>query len=126
MMSKQKSTSTEKVSDSHLERRFATIWQSIAPDFELVTQVRNIVPGRKFIYDFQIKGTPVLIECNGGIWSKGYSGHSSGTGIKRDADKVNGALLNGYFLFVLTPEKITPEYLAQIVDFCKGYSGHFG
>lgn len=86
-----------------------------------VPQKKNVVPGRRFIYDFEIVGKNVLIECQGGVFSRGNSGHSSGTGIQRDAEKVNRAQMNGYTIFVLTPEKITIPYLTEIAEFCRSY-----
>jgi len=45
----------------------------------------------------------IAIEQEGGIWAKGDSGHSSGTGIQRDMDKNNLALANGWVIIRRTP-----------------------
>ena len=60
------------------------------------------IPGRKFRFDFACKN--LLIEVQGGIWTKG--GHSSGTGISRDCEKLNLAVLNGWRVFHVTGEQI--------------------
>jgi hypothetical protein len=67
------------------------------------------IENRRFKWDFFIeKQTPnsrdILIEVQGGIWVKG--GHSTGTGITRDAEKLNLATLAGYSSLVVTKEHI--------------------
>ncbi|QTE37497.1 hypothetical protein J3L18_00065 [Mucilaginibacter gossypii] len=49
----------------------------------------------------------IAIEVNGGIWAKGNSGHSSGTGIKRDMEKSNLAQANGWKLISVEPNELT-------------------
>ncbi|PPK99009.1 hypothetical protein [Parapedobacter indicus] len=57
----------------------------------------------------------IAIEQEGGIWAKGNSGHSSGTGIKRDMDKNNLLQSSGWRLIRRTPsELITNETLELI------------
>lgn len=51
-----------------------------------------------------LPSSPVLIEVQGGIWVKG--GHSTGTGITRDAEKNNLAVLAGYRTLIVTSEHI--------------------
>jgi very-short-patch-repair endonuclease len=65
-----------------------------------VTYQREVmlVPGRKFRVDFLI-GKDVVVEIEGGIWNKGFSGHSSGVGITRDCEKGNLLTALGYRLF---------------------------
>jgi very-short-patch-repair endonuclease len=109
-----KKTSTK--SDSHLEKRFESVWELIS-QIPLKRQIKGIIPGRRYVYDFQLTGTNILIEIQGGIWARGYSGHTSGAGIKRDTDKVNQAQLNGYYIFQLTEEKLNVKYLEQIQQF---------
>lgn len=87
----------------------------------------QLIPGRKFRYDFwcmtwahnlgrsnipskataagMIK-SQVLVECQGGVWLKGKSGHSSGTGITRDCEKLSLAAIQGYRVIVCTPAQI--------------------
>ncbi len=57
----------------------------------------------------------IAIEVQGGIWSKGNSGHSSGTGIQRDMDKASLANVNGWTLIQRTPTQLqTIETLDMI------------
>ncbi len=116
-MTKQKNTKrTSTNSDSHLEKRFESVWKLVS-EIPLKRQIKGVVPGRRYAYDFQLTGTKILIEIQGGIWARGYSGHTSVAGIKRDTDKVNQAQLNGYYIFQLTEEKLNAEYLEQIQQF---------
>lgn len=48
----------------------------------------------------------LAIEQEGGIWAKGNSGHSSGTGIQRDMDKNNLLQTSGWRLIRRTPSEI--------------------
>lgn len=69
------------------------------------------IPGRKFRFDFACHN--LLIEVQGGIWVRG--GHSTGTGISRDCEKLNLAVLEGWRVFHVTPQHIkSGEALAWI------------
>ena len=119
MTTKKQCTKDEAIKESHLERRFRSIWAIVAADLPLQSQKKEVVPGRRFVYDFFVPDAGVLIECNGGVWAKGQSGHSSGAGIQRDAEKINAAQINGYAIFVFTPDKLTTEYISNVADFCR-------
>lgn len=112
---KRKSVTMSHSKESHLEQRFERIWQKLAPTLVLEKQVKGIVPGRRYIYDFRYGSC--LFEINGGIFARGYSGHSSGAGIQRDAEKVNRGQLAGYSVFVLTIEKLTEEYIYELIQY---------
>lgn len=45
-------------------------------------------PDRGFRIDFALPDYKIAIEIDGGIWMRGKSGHSSGSGIKRDQEKT--------------------------------------
>ena len=91
------------------------------PGFGYVREFEAI-PGRKFRYDFYCaigkRGAitsarsvewdikKVLVEVQGGVWLKGKSGHSSGTGITRDCEKLSLAAVHGYRCIVVTPAQI--------------------
>ena len=53
------------------------------------------IPSRKFRWDFFIS-PDLLIEVQGGVWNFGKSGHSSGAGITRDAEKSSLAVTYGF------------------------------
>ena len=56
------------------------------------------VPGRRFRWDFAWTDARVLVEINGGTYAR--MGHSTGTGIARDYEKSNLAVLAGWRTFV--------------------------
>ncbi|QQT60065.1 hypothetical protein I6I97_12385 [Sphingobacterium multivorum] len=62
----------------------------------------------------------IAIEQEGGIWMKGNSGHSSGTGIKRDMDKNNLLQSLGWRLIRRQPSEMltveTVEFLRLLMD----------
>ena len=55
------------------------------------------VPGRRFRWDFAWPDQRVLVELNGGTYA--HMGHSTGTGIARDYEKSNLAVLAGWKAF---------------------------
>lgn len=67
------------------------------------------IPGRKYRFDFAWAnlgpGMGLLVECNGSTWIKG--GHSTGTGIARDYEKMILAQLLGWRVFPVTGDHIT-------------------
>lgn len=101
------------------------LWKSLAENdyanvsvLELEREVQGVIPGRKFRYDFKVVGLPVLIEIHGGTYSRGKTGHNSGKGIFRDAEKVNGAQFNGYYIFVFTVDMLKPNFVKDLYTFC--------
>lgn len=68
-----------------LAKLFAREW--VAPDL-----------GRRWRWDFADPVNRVLIEVQGAIWIPN-KGHSGGTGIKRDHEKLNAAQFHGYTVF---------------------------
>ena len=71
------------------------------------------IPGRRFAFDFYCSttgmptftGKSVLVEVQGGVHMK-RGGHSTGTGITRDAEKASLAAVHGYRLVVATTEHV--------------------
>ena len=55
------------------------------------------VPGRRFRWDFAWPEQRVLVEINGGTYA--HMGHSTGSGIARDYEKSNLAMLAGWRTF---------------------------
>lgn len=80
------------MSDSKLEDLFAFQLDSLG----VTGYVREFraIPGRKFRYDFAFVEEKLLVEINGGTYTKGA--HSTGAGIARDYEKANLACLAGW------------------------------
>lgn len=66
----------------------------------LPTPVReySAIPGRRYRWDFAWPDKRVLVEINGGTYA--HMGHSTGSGIARDYEKSNLAMLAGWRTFV--------------------------
>lgn len=98
---------------SHLEQQFADLWLSLYPHIDLHHEYK-FSPPRRYRWDFCHPETKVAIEINGQIWRKG--GHSSGTGLLRDYEKLNLAASQGWRVFQLAGEMITDEWLGSIAS----------
>jgi len=62
------------------------------------------IPGRKFRFDFAFIRENLLIELNGGTFTRG--GHSTGTGIRRDYTKQNLCQIAGYKLLTFDADMV--------------------
>jgi very-short-patch-repair endonuclease len=69
-----------------------------------VTQFRA-VRNRKFRWDFAWPEHRLLVEVNGGTWIGGM--HARGKGIRRDYEKANLAMLNGWQQMTFSSDQIT-------------------
>lgn len=87
---------------SHLEQALLTQIKMLKlpiPELEA-----KVIEGRRFRYDMCWRAHRLLVEIQGATWVKG--GHSTGTGIKRDAEKQNLAVLDGWRVLVFTGDHI--------------------
>ena len=80
------------VTQSELEELFA--FQVKATGLPEPEREAAVIPGRKFRFDFCFTEQRLLIEVNGGTFTKGA--HSTGRGIARDYEKSNLAQLQGW------------------------------
>ena len=101
---------------SHLEHQFAQLWLYYFPEVDLYSEYK-FSKKRKFRADFAHPQAKVIIEIQGGIWQK--SGHSSGKGITRDAEKLNLATAEGWAVFFLPESLIAEEQLQAIAQTIK-------
>lgn len=95
-----KKAAPRKAAPSDLEDNFSTLLRYYGlpePEREFV-----FAPPRKFRCDFFYKRAGLIIELEGGVWTRGKSGHNSGTGIERDCEKSRHASLHGYRVFRVT------------------------
>lgn len=84
---------------SALENLFAFQLKACRLKFEREVK---LVAGRRYRWDFVVGD--LAIEINGGQWIK--SGHSTGIGLGRDADKLYEAVKAGYRPLVLTGDLV--------------------
>jgi len=59
-----------------------------------------VLPGRKYRFDFAFPEAGLLVEVQGGTWTKGA--HSSGVGIERDTEKAAHAVTQGWRVMPVT------------------------
>lgn len=71
------------------------------PPFECNAE---IIPGRKFEFDFVWRRQKVALELEGGVWRRGGGAHSHPTNIIRDIEKSNLAALAGFRLLRFTTD----------------------
>src|SRR5690606_20746861 len=83
------------------------------PEFYFCTE-------RQFRIDYAIPQYKIAIEQEGGIYMKGNSGHSSGTGIARDMEKNNLLVSKGWKLIRRQPNEMltldTIELIRPLID----------
>ena len=71
------------------------------------------VKGRKFRFDFCYEDAKLLIEINGGTFTKGA--HSTGTGIRRDYEKNNLAQLADWRCLMFDGEMVRSGEAVEMV-----------
>ena len=62
------------------------------------------VPGRKFRADFALPSLRLLVEVQGGIFSR--AAHGSVTGILADLERGNEAAIAGWYVLRVTPDEV--------------------
>ena len=102
------------MSSSALEDLFA--FQLDAAGLTGYIREYQAIPGRKFRFDFAFIQPEhrLLIEINGGTYSKG--GHSTGTGINRDYEKNNLAVLNGWRVLSFDTKMVKSGAALEVVE----------
>lgn len=71
------------------------------------------IPGRRYRYDFKIGN--LLIEVQGGVYQYKPS-HASAAGIRRDCEKVDLAVANGYKILLFTSDMITSGWALRMIE----------
>lgn len=64
----------------------------------------RLCPERKFRLDFAWPASMVCCEVSGGIYKRG--GHTTASGINRDAEKLNLATLQGWHYLIVTADHV--------------------
>lgn len=99
---------------SYLENQFRSLWNCYYPNKDLYAQYR-FAPPRKYTLDFADPTKRIGIEIQGGIWQS-KSGHSGGTGVTEDAEKICLASILGWRIFQLVGAAITKDNLDAIAE----------
>jgi len=73
------------------------------------------ITGRKFRFDFAWVEQKVLVEIQGGIYQYAPS-HTSASGIRRDAEKMNLAVSQGWKVYHFTPDMVRDGKALQMIE----------
>lgn len=95
-----------------------------ALEAELALQIRALelpepireyqaIKGRKFRFDFAWVDARLLVEVNGGTYTKGA--HSTGAGIARDYEKANLATLQGWRVLMFDGKAVKSGEAVEII-----------
>lgn len=72
------------------------------------------IPGRKFRFDFAFVAERLLVEINGGTYTKGA--HSTGGGIARDYEKGNLAVVNNWRVLSFDTKQVKSGAALEVVE----------
>ena len=95
-----------------------------ALEAELALQIRALdlpepvreyqaITGRKFRFDFAWLEHRLLVEVNGGTYTKGA--HSTGRGIARDYEKANLATLDGWRVLMFDGKAVKSGVAVEVI-----------
>jgi hypothetical protein len=109
-------TAARKVLDRILQERFAaefeTVWKrNNGPELE--KEFRFWPKGKAWLADYRVVGKMVLIELEGGVWSKGR--HVRPAGFIEDCIKYNKAAMMGYMVIRIPTGCATDNYVSEII-----------
>lgn len=103
-----------------LEKSFLYYWRLCGGDPLDWLYTQKIFPERPRMHvDFMHRSLPVAVEINGGQWQK-RSGHNSGRGVRRDAEKLTLCNVHGLTLFTLTTDMVGFDEVMKIKIFVEG------
>ena len=71
------------------------------------------IKGRKFRFDFAWLEHKLLVEVNGGTYTKGA--HSTGQGIARDYEKANLAVLQGWRVLTFDGKAVKDGTAVEVI-----------
>ena len=71
------------------------------------------IKGRKFRFDFAWLDARLLVEVNGGTYTKGA--HSTGQGIRRDYEKCNLATLAGWRVLMFDGKAVKSGVAVEVI-----------
>ena len=92
------------------------LWTDVIDPATLTGYVREaqIIPNRKFRYDFYFPEHRLCVEVQGGVWSNGA--HSRPTGIKRDYEKSNLCTQYGFKLLQFDVKAVKSGEALQVTE----------
>lgn len=103
------------MSPSKIEKIFLTLWEKTYPLVILDREVQ-LIPGRRFRFDFVHTPSRVAVEIQGGTYSRSPKAHGTGVGLDRDYEKYNLAQYHGYLVFQLSCKMINGLWVELIYE----------
>jgi very-short-patch-repair endonuclease len=83
-----------------------------------VCEYRFDITGRRWRFDFCWPEKSLALEIEGGVFVRGR--HSRGTGMEKDMEKYNAALVQGWRVIRVTPRHVNDgRALAWVVEMLK-------
>jgi hypothetical protein len=73
-------------------------------------------PARRWRFDFGNPTLHIAVEVEGGVWSAGKSGHTSGVGYRNNCEKYNRAALLGRLVLRFTPDQIQHGHDIALIE----------
>ena len=74
----------------------------------------RFAPPRRYRADFAYPEKKILVEVQGGIYTRGA--HSRGVGLERDYEKLNLAQLNGFRVFQFSRKMIESGVAVNMIE----------
>lgn len=102
---------------SHLEAGLAFVLNCVGISYECQYRIPGL--GRRYIYDVAFPEHKLVVEVQGGIWLD-HKGHTSGTGVTRDCDKLNLATLAGWRCLQVTSNMIRDGRALHYIEVALG------
>lgn len=120
--------------ESRVGRKFNRDWEALLA-FQLAHAEPPLLPfernyrfakqlGRRFEADFAWPSDHLLVELQGGIWQRGKSGHTSGSGVSRDVMKAQCAAVLGYVLLPVTSDDVRSGRAVELIHGLLYHKGH--
>lgn len=106
---------TEKKKESPLEEQFLRFWDTLG-GVKLEREYR-FTPPRRWKADFANLDARVLIEIEGGVWTRGR--HVTPKGFTKDAEKYLAATLQGWTVVRLVDSQLTIEIIRDLVEYVR-------
>lgn len=109
-----------------LESRFDILWRCDYVAGPKLTRQHKFDDARRWRFDFVDLAAKVAIELEGGTWAGYQRGgnkrggwHQNPKVYAANCEKYNEAAFQGWIVFRLTTEQVTPDNVKRIAEFCR-------
>ena len=96
---------------NEFEAKLARELKTLKIEFE---QEFEFHPKRKWRADFHLVGKKILVEVEGGIWSRGR--HTRGKGYLGDLEKYNAATMMGFQVIRFSTDQVKSGHAIQQIE----------